>query len=386
MRVGDVAQVVGGGTPKTGVPEYWDGGLPWATPKDLSRSPVKWFERGERDISSLGAEKSSVRKVPRGTVLLTSRAPIGLVSLAARPVYTNQGFKSLILGDTQDPEYWYYLLKMSTGYLEARSSGSTFKELNGRAVANLAFAVPPLDEQRRIAAVLGAFDDLIETNRALSRGLEDRSLDLFSGVGFDAAPSDGETVSLSELLEVNPRLPKPTGEAAYVDMASLPTDSSRIANIVRRPAAGGARFQNGDTLLARLTPCLENGKAALVDVLEEDEVAVGSTEFLVLRDSGGLGEHWPYLLTRSARFRDYAIQNMNGSSGRQRVSAETIGRYVLRAPDPSVVNEFREQTAVAFEAISHLNEEIADLTRARDELLPLLMSGRVRVEDVEGMV
>lgn len=245
--------------------------------------------------------------------------------------------------------------------------------------------LPPLDEQCRIAAVLRALDDLVGSDRALATHLEEQSSTLFAAAGFDSPPSAGDAVQLSDLLEINPRLKKPSGEASYVDMAALPTDSPRIVSVAKRPVSGGARFQNGDTLLARLTPCLENGKAALVDVLDGDEVAVGSTEFLVLRDRAGVGQEWPYLLVRSERFRDYAIQHMNGSSGRQRVSADSIGRYAVATPDPRRLEAFKRSVAVAFEVIRELHDEIADLTCAREELLPLLMSGRIRVADLEGV-
>lgn len=259
--------------------------------------------------------------------------------------------------------------------------GATVERLLIADMPNWPMALPPLGEQRRIAGVLGALDDLIENNRQLARAVEDQMLTLFAAEGFDAEPN-GEVVTLAELVEVNPKLARPAGDAPYVDMAALPTDSSRIATVARRPAVGGARFQNGDTLLARLTPCLENGKAAFVDVLTPGEIAVGSTEFLVLRDRGALGPHWPYVLTRSERFRDYAIRHMNGSSGRQRCSAESVEAYQIVPPAPDALARFRTAAAPAFGAIGALNDEIAELTRARDELLPLLMSGRVRVREV----
>lgn len=237
---------------------------------------------------------------------------------------------------------------------------------------------PPLAEQQRIASVLGALDDLIETNRVLVSRLEAQVSARFARAGFDDEPA-GEILQLSELVMVGPPLPKPAGDVPYIDMAALPTDSSRIEHVMRRPASGGARFQNGDTLLARLTPCLENGKAAFVDVLDGDDVGIGSTEFLVLRDRGTVGQHWPYVLTRSPRFRDYAVLHMNGSSGRQRVSADSISHYPVAPPNHAELSTFRTHAAVAFGAITSLSEEMSDLVRARDTLLPLMMSGQVHV-------
>ncbi|OJV25170.1 MAG: hypothetical protein BGO26_05340 [Actinobacteria bacterium 69-20] len=259
-------------------------------------------------------------------------------------------------------------------------SGSAIPSLSRDQFVQLPLELPSIEEQRRIAGVLGALDDLIDTNRQLASRLEDQASCLFASYRFDAEP-DSTTMAFGDLVDVNPKIPKPTGDAPYVDMSALPTDSSRISQVSIRPATGGARFQNGDALLARITPCLENGKVAFVDVLEDGEVAVGSTEFLVLRGRPRVGPHWPYLFTRSPRFRDYAIQNMNGSSGRQRCSASAIVEYQVAPPHQDDLAQFKAAAEPLFAAIGALGKEIADLTRARGELLPLLMSGRVRVRE-----
>ncbi|MEO9249151.1 restriction endonuclease subunit S [Citricoccus nitrophenolicus] len=170
--VEDVAQVIGGGTPKSNVEGYWGGEIPWLTPKDLSERPSRYTTRGTRNITQAGLDRSGARLLPKGTVLLTSRAPVGYVSVAANAIATNQGFKSLILDGTQLPEFWYYLLGHSTDYLRANSGGSTFQELSGSALKKLRFTVPPLKEQRRIVDLMGALDDTIA---AAQRTLEQTS-------------------------------------------------------------------------------------------------------------------------------------------------------------------------------------------------------------------
>lgn len=324
-----------------------------------------------------------------GDVLITTKGTVGRVAAVPRGfpphAYSPQlCFLRSTDSEALDPDWLYQWARSpqmleQIGLVKDQTDMAPYVSLTD--LRRVEIEVPELSEQRRIAGVLGALDDLIETNRHLARALEDQILALFADEGFDSEPN-GESMSLSELVEVNPKLTRPAGETAYVDMAALPTDSSRIGTVARRPAAGGARFQNGDTLLARLTPCLENGKAAFVDILAPGETAVGSTEFLVLRDRGTVGPHWPYALVRSERFRDYAIRQMNGSSGRQRCSADSVERYQLAPPAPDAVDRFRTAAAAAFDAIGSLNDEIDDLTRVRDELLPLLVSGRVRVREV----
>lgn len=337
-------------------------------------------------VSEDFADSLGSARLRPGDIALPHRGAIGRAALVKTDdlVMSTSLMRVRVDPDRADPRFVAAFLASDAGRREILQFASTVGTPGiGQPLSSLRkvrLSLPPVGEQRKIAWVLGALDDLIENNRTLTTKLEGEASAFFATCAFDREPGPGATL-LGDLVEVGPRLPKPVGDAPYVDMAALPTDSSRIGSVARRPAAGGARFQNGDTLLARLTPCLENGKAAFVDVLGEDEIAVGSTEFLVLRDRGEVGPHWPYVLTRSGRFRDYAILHMNGSSGRQRVSAEAISRYPIAKPDGVALARFREFGNRTFTAIAQLADETDQVTRARNELLPLLMSGKVRVSD-----
>ncbi len=138
---------------------------------------------------------------------------------------------------------------------------------------------------------------------------------------------------------------------------------------------------NGDTLLARITPCLENGKTGFVDCLEPGEVGVGSTEFIVMRSKAPAPATWSYFLARSPRFRSYVVQQMTGTSGRQRCSADSIRDYGISRPSPVALREFETLSTPMFDCLRHLVVENQELQATRDELLPLLLSGRVRVGD-----
>lgn len=154
--MGEVAKVVGGSTPKTGEPSYWGGDIPWITPDDLSGFSDKYIERGRRSITQAGYGSCSAQMVPAGTVLFTSRAPIGYVAIAANPVCTNQGFKSFVCGEDADAEYVYWYLRASVNLARSLASGTTFLELSGKAAARMPIPLPPLDEQRRIVGAVEA--------------------------------------------------------------------------------------------------------------------------------------------------------------------------------------------------------------------------------------
>ncbi|PGW74475.1 restriction endonuclease subunit S [Bacillus thuringiensis] len=149
---GTVAEIMGGGTPKSTVKEYYeDGTIPWITPADLSKHQNMYISKGNRNITELGLNKSSAKMLPVDTVLLSSRAPIGYVAIAAEALCTNQGFKSFVPSNALNPKYLYWYLKFSKFYLESMASGSTFKELSGAKCKDIQFPLPPLNEQKRIA-------------------------------------------------------------------------------------------------------------------------------------------------------------------------------------------------------------------------------------------
>ena len=186
--IGEVAQIAGGSTPSTKVPENFGGSIPWITPKDLSGSHDRYIYHGERNLSERGLEDCSAKLLSQGTVLLSTRAPIGYVAIAGTSLATNQGFRNLLFKkDIVDPEFAYYWFKSNTEELERHASGSTFKELSGSALKNINIPVPPLSEQQRIANILGTLDDKIELNRRMNETLEAMAQALFKSwfVDFD---------------------------------------------------------------------------------------------------------------------------------------------------------------------------------------------------------
>ncbi|MFC4070618.1 restriction endonuclease subunit S [Actinoplanes subglobosus] len=279
-----------------------------------------------------------------------------------------------------DPRYAYYglrdmYLSGRAGDYENQSTGISNFQFERFLDAEL-LRVPPMDEQRRIVAVLAAFDDKIEINDRVVTASEE-----LLRAEFDAlAVTSGGTVPVTAMVEFNPRTPPPDRDGApYVDMAALSTYVAGIDSWSHRVPRGGSRFRNGDTLLARITPCLENGKAAWVDFLAPDETATGSTEFVVMRARAGVPAQFPYFLARDERFRGHAIRKMAGSSGRQRVNAAHIAEFLVAVPDPARLAGFGERADAAFAHLTALRAETRVLEATRDALLPELMSGRLHL-------
>ena len=186
---------------------------------------------------------------------------------------------------------------------------------------------------------------------------------------------------------MNPREKLPKGSPApYLDMKALPLNSARADAPIAREFSSGSKFRNGDTLLARITPCLENGKTALVDGLPDGGVGWGSTEFIVIRAREGVSPGFVYCLSRDPDFRERAEQSMVGSSGRQRVQLDSLANHGFALPPSDVLEAFALQTGPMFSKVSSNGREMDTLAALRDALLPRLMSGELRVRDAETLV
>ena len=164
--IGDVATIIGGGTPSTLNPSYWNGDIQWFTPAELNNSK-KYVSKSERTITEQGLKESSAKLLPKGTVLLTTRASIGLTAILKNPACTNQGFQSLIAKDICCNEFLYYVIPLIKDEMLSRASGSTFAEISARKLSTITLQLPPLPEQQRIAKALSDVDALISTTEKL---------------------------------------------------------------------------------------------------------------------------------------------------------------------------------------------------------------------------
>jgi len=197
-------------------------------------------------------------------------------------------------------------------------------------------------------------------------------------------PRGWEVTKATDAIAVDrpTRVPK-QGEKAFVPMSSLSNDSMLVYDIEFRTGNAGSKFKNGDTLFARITPCLENGKTAFVQFLPtEEDVAFGSTEFIVLR-SRTVSPEFVYLLARSAEFRNNAIKSMSGATGRQRVQPASFDKFRFAHPDPRTLRTFAGQVAPIFRGIQLLALKNENLRKTRDLLLPKLISGELDVSDLD---
>lgn len=378
----DIGEIVGGATPLTAKKEYYGGEIPWITPKDLSSHQNRYIAKGERNITKAGLNSCSATLLPKNTILFTSRAPIGYIAISSTELCTNQGFKSIIPKEEIDKLFVYYLLVYNRNKIISMGSGTTFKEVSGKEMKSIEVKIPQtFRHQKKIASILGRIDDKIELNNKLNDNLQQQAFALFEQLLLTA--DDGEC-SVADIAHLNPkRALAKNQEAKCIEMSQLSTSGAFPSGWEKRPFNGGMRFSNGDTLLARITPCLENGKAAFIDFLDTSEVAFGSTEYIVLAPKGEIPPEFLYCLARYPVFSDYAVKNMNGSSGRQRVSAETIGQFKLPRPSTNELKRFGNVVSSLFLKMRFNSLENMRLSSLRDSLLPKLMSGELDVSELD---
>ena len=219
-------------------------------------------------------------------------------------------------------------------------------------------------------------------NRRRNDNLEQQAQAAFNNI--IANTTSDKTVQLSEIAWLNPKRSISKGKVVRsIEMAHLPTTGSFPSGWEMKEYNGGMKFQNGDTLMARITPCLENGKVAFVNFLEDDEIAFGSTEYITMTPKRQFAPEVLYFLVRNAEFIDFAVKNMNGSSGRQRVSADTIGTFEL--PDITL-EELHMLETIAREALTKIKYNSLEnmrLAEMRDTLLPKLMSGELKINEID---
>ena len=296
-----------------------------------------------------------------------------------------------------DTDYIYYLLCMK--HIRQLAANS-MTGASGRQRADLEFIkriqwdFPPVKKQKKIAEILSAYDSLIEVNTKRIKVLEQMAENLyrewfvrFRFSGHETAefenglPKGWHYNRADESIIFNPSLPvKEQSTYTIIPMEALSTTSMILDSnsFVSQDYISGRRSQNGDTLFAKITPCLENGKTGFVMGMPEGEVMGGSTEFIVMR-SKTLTPHYVYFIARSYYFRQTAILSMNGADGRQRVDEDKLKSIKILQPSKTALEQFEKIVSPFFEEIHHMVEENKCLVQQRDFLLPRLMSGKLEV-------
>lgn len=273
-----------------------------------------------------------------------------------------------------DPEYlmlWFSRPEFDR-YARYKSHGSVREIFDWNELCMVELPVPDIEKQRKIVKAYKTITDRIDLKQKINDNLEATAQAYFDNLFFSCDDTD---CTLADIALVNPSRPLSKGvEARCFDMSTLPTSGCIPTGDTTKPYNGGVRFINGDTLIARITPCLENGKAAYINILNQGEVAFGSTEYIVFASKDDIPSCFYYFLIRNSKFVTFALQFMNGSSGRQRVSGEELASFPLMIPSKEKLAAFNKVGKLVLEQMKESTEEIQFLKQLQETITATLSS------------
>jgi len=297
-------------------------------------------------------------------------------------------------------KYLFFAMHILRHTLRDFAVGSTVESLRLPILKNLDIPYPPFPEQSRIATILSWFDDLIEVKKKQNEILEKTAMAIFKSWFVDFEPfKDGEFVYNEELgreipkgwevdkttrfIQYNPSISIRRGEICpFVEMKDVKSNSLACDFSIKEFNGSGVKYLGGDTLMARITPSLEHGKTAFVWFISEKEKGFGSTEFFVLHPKEPYLKEFVYFLAKNEDFREVAINSMSGTSGRQRADVNALKNYLIPIPPTHILQSFHSLVEPLFQKIILNQKQIMTLRQIRDTLLPLLVFGKLRVEEV----
>lgn len=399
VTLGEIGTIVGGATPSTKNTSFYDGNIPWLTPKDLSVNSNKYILRGERNITEAGFKSCSCKMLPKGSVLFSSRAPIGYVAIVANDMCTNQGFKSVIPNEETDSEFLYYLLKYNKDNIASQGSGTTFAEVSGKTMKEIEVMVPKeTEDQRRIASILSSLDRKIELNNKINADLEEMAQAIFMNWFVDFEPfKDGKFVD-SELGMI----PEGWKVGCLGDIGTIvcgKTPSKANSNyyggdipFIKIPDMHGNVFvessedrlteQGSLSQIKKLIPpyslmvsCIAT--VGLVSINTKPSHTNQQINTIIPHNKSALFYLYQYIKNN-----EELLKNMGrGGTTTLNVNTKSFSNIRLFIPSDIALLQFHQIVEGLFKKIELNMQESRTLSLLRDTLLPRLMSGELEVPE-----
>ena len=394
-KISDIGEVVGGGTPSTANSDFWGGDIPWISPKDLTGYKSVYISHGESFLTKTGL-KSGTKLLPKGTVLFSSRAPIGYVAIASNPICTNQGFKSIICNkEIINPLFLYYYIKGNLDYIKLFGTGATFPEISGAAMRKIKVQIPSLPTQQKIASILSAYDRLIENNTRRIRLLEQMAENLYKEWFVRFRFPEHENI---EMVNGLPKGWKRTKLIKNIKTSSGGTPSRNKGEYYKNgtiPWIKTGELQ--DCILINTEECItedavSNSSAKLfpkgtllmamygvnVGKLGISEIEATCNQACCVFTPKHIDYKY-YIFHYLKSIREYLLSISFGAA-QQNLSQELIKSIRVLFPDEKTNISFIKEVEPLFKEISIIQQQNQLLTHQRDLLLPRLMSGKLEVK------
>lgn len=395
-KISDIGEVVGGGTPSTANSDFWGGDIPWISPKDLTGYKSVYISHGESFLTKTGL-KSGTKLLPKGTVLFSSRAPIGYVAIASNPICTNQGFKSIICNkEIINPLFLYYYIKGNLDYIKLFGTGATFPEISGAAMRKIKVQIPTLPTQQKIASILSTYDRLIENNTRRIRLLEQMAENLYKEWFVRFRFPEHEKVEMVNGLPKGWKIKKVSNVCETMGGGTpTTTNPAYWGGDIKWVTPSDITSKNSLALLkvkGRITEeGLKKSSAKLLPpytILMTSRASIGF--FGICPDSVCTNQGFISIIPNKETFRMYLlytfksrkeeiISNANGSTFLE-ISKGRFRKMKVLVPPEDILDSFEKKTLLMFKVVLHLEYQNQLLTRQRDLLLPRLMSGKLEVK------
>ena len=362
-KLHEIGRIVGGATPPTKDSANYDGEISWITPKDLSNFTGRYIQKGERSITQKGFDSSSCQILPKGSILFSSRAPIGYIAIAANELCTNQGFKSIIPDNNLvNNLFLYYLLKYNKEEIEGLGSGTTFKEVSAKVMQNFDIKIPSIQTQKKIADILSSLDDKIELNRRINDNLEQQAQALFNEM-FPHI-TEGENM-IGDLI-------MPKRGKGLLSKNAIKGDIPVVAGGIEP-----ATYHNqANTTAPVLTIAASGANAGYINLWH---IPVWASDSSYIDDSITPNVYFWYIILKK---RQKEIFDAQVGSAQPHIYPKHIAELPMNVVFVEKIAEYNEIVTPIFEKKGQLYLESKRLTSLRDTLLPKLMSGELKINDI----
>ena len=377
-RISEIGTVVGGGTPSTKNPDYWGGDIPWISPKDLTDYKSVYISKGENFLTEKGL-KSGTRLLPKNTLLFSSRAPIGYVALAANPICTNQGFKSIVCDEKQVvPLYLYYYMKANLDYIKLFGTGATFPEISGKTMGKIKVEIfKSLDVQHRIASILSTYDTLIENNTKRIRLLEKMAENLYKE-WFVRFRFPGH-----ENVEMENGLPKGWSRGSLSDVCEFKRGKNITSSEMEEgnvPVISAGLEPSGyhscsNVRGVNVTMSSSGANAGYIAIHYSD---IWAADCSYIKEATTDNIYYVYELLNNIR---NVINNFQRGAAQPHVYPKDVNRIKLILPSKELMLKANGRLEIMHKEIYNLQKQNSLLARQRDLLLPRLMSGKLEVKE-----
>ncbi|MCP9236549.1 restriction endonuclease subunit S [Lewinella sp. JB7] len=393
MKLKDVGKIVSGGTPKTKIPEYWNGNISWITPADLSGYSEIYIKRGKKSITKTGLDASSAKLMPKGSVLFSSRAPIGYVVVASEEVATNQGFKSVVPDQNLVSEYLYYYLKSIKPLAESRASGTTFKEISKKVFAELPIPIPPLPEQRAIVAKLERLFAELDRSVAELETAREKLKVYRQSVLKEAFSSYQDGVPIDSIADVkggfafkSKTFLKDHGEYQVIKIGNIkpgrlellksPAYLNRVSNQLIRKAG----LLQGDVLVT-LTGTKGQRDYGWTAIVNKDNLLLNQRVAALRFNKSEYDPKFFLYYSWTRHFRDRFFETETGNTGQGNVGMKSVRKTLIPLPSIKeqidVVQEIESRFSVADRLERDITESLERAKGLRQGLLKRAFAGEL---------